>query len=256
MPRLLQVKNYKNVNYVRKNRYSLISAISREYFLFTVKPVIKIPGDETPPVYSEDEAADNEPVGDIAELTSRVSENAAVPREMSVQDPPSSARVRVYGSKKNKGVGKGCSRSSGPPPKKQAVSTVSIALDEDEDNNSSGKSSSDDEEECAVTQTITVGSTRGYTYYPGYLFDVPPKKLKTDTLCKKLMISEIKRSETQTQFYERGMVLMGHLKEFLRHMIMSGNLGETSTSQKKAADEHCYALHRDSDDEDQTESQK
>ena len=46
-------------------------------------------------------------------------------------------------------------------------------------------------------------------------FDVPPKKLKTDTLRKKLMISEIKRSETQTQFYERGMVLMGHLKEFL-----------------------------------------
>ena len=37
---------------------------------------------------------------------------------------------------------------------------------------------------------------------------------------------------------------------------MSGNLGETSTSQKKAADEHCYALRRDSDDEDQTESQK
>ena len=61
-------------------------------------------------------------------------------------------------------------------------------------------------------KTITVGAKRGYTFYPTYLFDVPPKTLKTDTLRKKLMISEIKRSETQTQFYERGMILMGHLR--------------------------------------------
>ena len=74
-------------------------------------------------------------------------------------------------------------------------------------------------------------------------------------LRKKLMISEIKRSETQTEFYERGMVLMGHLKEFLKQMIMSGQYGESS--KKKQSEEHAYALNtHDTDDEDMNEKSK
>ena len=92
-------------------------------------------------------------------------------------------------------------------------------------------------------------------FYPSYLFDVPPKKLKTDTLRKKLMISEIKRSETQTQFYERGMILMGHLKEFLRHLVMSGTFaqGAASTSKQDCTDDHDYALQNEEDSDDVTE---
>ena len=98
-----------------------------------------------------------------------------------------------------------------------------------------------------------VGGKRGYTFYPSYLFDVPPKKLKTDTLQKKLMISEIKRSETQTQFYERGMDLMGHLKEFLKNLQMSGSFGPVipSTSNQEGTADHDYAMQND-DDEDAT----
>ena len=133
---------------------------------------------------------------------------------------PTSARVKVYTSQKNKGIGKGSSGSSGPPPAKKR-STVTATLSrppaQDRSSDEDDEKSDDDDQNVGVTQTIMVGAERGYSYYPSYLFDVPPKKLKTDTLRKKIMISEIKRSETQTQFYERGMILMGHLKEFLTH---------------------------------------
>ena len=183
-----------------------------------------------------------------------MSENAALPVHNESNVPVSSARVRVYTSKKNKGVGKGCSGSSGPPaPKRVATSTVSKPP-ADESTSEEEENTDDDDGEDAVnaTQTITVGSTRGYSYYPGYLFDVPPKKLKTDTLRKKLMISEIKRSETQTQFYERGMVLMGHLKEFL-HKITSGNAGPSFAPQKKGNADHDYAMNTDENEEEKSQ---
>ena len=204
-----------------------------------MKPTVTFPDDKTPDDGMSSEEEQAEPIGDIAELTARVSENAVVPSNQA-QEPGSSARVRVFGTKKNKGVGKGCSGSSGPPaPKRKPTSTVSRPPPSD---SSSNDESSNEEDAVQATQTITVGSSRGYSYYPGYLFDVPPKKLKTDNLRKKLMISEIKRSETQTEFYERGMVLMGHLKEFLRQVTMSGIIGEASTSQKRNVSDHEYAL--------------
>ena len=213
-----------------------------------------MPGDRSPDIVCSDEETRNEaPIGDIAELTSRVSENASVPSSAQAGVTPTSARVTIYTSKKNKGVGKGSSGSSGPPkkPKAKPTSTVSIPLDE---SSSDEASSGEEEVQPIATQTITVGAKRGYTHYPGYLFDVPPKKLKTDTLRKKLMISEIKRSETQTQFYERGMVLMSHLKEFLRLVAMSGLLGDAYIPDKEDAEEHGYALNKG--DEDKSPSDK
>ena len=198
----------------------------------------------------EDDNGPVPPVGDIADLTASVSKNAAVPRVREADGPTNFARVCVYTTKKNKGIGKGTSGSSGPPPKRKPTSTVSRQPTP----SSSDETSSDEEQEATATQTIMVGSKRGYTYYPGYIFDIPPKKLKTDTLRKKLMISEIKRSETQTEFYERGMVLMGHLKEFMKH-LMSGKYGETSKN--KSTDEHGYAINdNSSDDEDEQHKKK
>ena len=70
------------------------------------------------------------------------------------------------------------------------------------------------------------------------------------------MISEIKRSETQTQFYQRGMVLMGHLKEFLRQMLMSGNFGPApSTSNNETFHDHEYAMDNNESPEDEDATQ-
>ena len=125
---------------------------------------------------SEDEDS-QPPMGDIAELTARVSENASLP-EASAAGVPSSARVRVYTSKKNKGVGKGSSGSVGapPPPKRKATATVSKPPAQDastDEENATSSDDDDDAENAVTTQSITVGATRGYTYYPSYLFDVP-----------------------------------------------------------------------------------
>ena len=207
-------------------------------------------GDSTPELLLSDDEESMAPVGDIADLTARVSENAATPGKEA--NEPSSARVKVFTSQKNKGVGKGSSGSSGPPPAKMRKSIPATVSRPPPEESSSEEEESEDEEEpnIGATQTITVGAERGYTFYPSYLFDVPPKKLKTDTLRKKLMISEIKRSETQTQFYERGMILMGHLKEFLSYVRMSGSLGEASTSHKRNEGEtdHDYAINTEEDD--------
>ena len=201
-------------------------------------------GDKTPDYVMSEDDNSQAPMGDIADLTAMVSENASLPeaRQPSV---PSSARLRIYTSKKNKGIGKGISGSSGPPPpKRKAAATISKPPADEDPTDVDDEDSSDDEDDAAVaTQNITVGSKRGYTYYPSYIFDVPPKKLKTDTLRKKLMISEIKRSETQTQFCERGMVLMGHLKKFLKQMMMSGQFGPApSSSNQGNLIDHLYAL--------------
>ena len=210
----------------------------------TVKPVVTLDLDKTPePSDVSDE--DNTPTGDIALLTQQVQSNATASQPV---DSQSSARLRIFTTKKgkNKGVGKGQSGSSGPPVKKKATATVSRPP-ASPSSSEAEESSSDDE--VAAVQQIMVKSKPGYTHYPAYLFDNPPKKLKTDTLWKKLMISEIKRSETQTEFYERGMVLMGHLKEFMRQILMSGGLPVPSTSQKNG--EHAYAMDVNSEDENQ-----
>ena len=206
-----------------------------------MKPVIQLPGDQTPEP-SGDEAEDNEPIEDIAELTQRVTASAPVCATPS-QATEDAARVRIFTTKKpkNKGVWKGSSGSSGPPQaKRKPTTTVSTAPSSTESEDTS--SSDDEDHEVEAVQQITVKSKRGYTHYPAYIFDNPPKKLKTDTLRKKLMISEIKHSETQTEFYERGIILMSHLKEFMRSISMSGVFGEASTSTATQNDDHGYAI--------------
>ena len=68
-----------------------------------------------------------------------------------------------------------------------------------------------------ATQGILVKNKRGYTTYPAYLFDIPPRRLRTDNLRKKLMIAEIRRSNSQRNFYDQGIVFMGFMKEFFRN---------------------------------------
>ena len=218
-----------------------------------MKPVITLPLDKTPNASESDDSSqeDNGPTGDIAELTQRVQSSA-----VTQNDSQGSARVRVFMTKKpkNKGVGKGQSGSSGPPapPKRKPVATV-VRAPAPSTSNSDDSSSSDNDDDVGAVQQITVKSKRGYTHYPAYIFDNPPKKLKTDTLCKKLMISEIKRSETQTEFYERAMVLMGHVKEFMRNIAMSGGFAKASTSQHED-NEHDYAMQHSEEDEDDHQS--
>ena len=94
-------------------QYNFHHSKSNNAFGLTVKPTIKMDGDSTPELLLSDDEESMAPVGDIADLTARVSENAATPGKEA--NEPSSARVKVFTSQKNKGVGKGSSGSSGPP---------------------------------------------------------------------------------------------------------------------------------------------
>ena len=225
-----------------------------------MKPVVTLPLDKTPDPSDQDESdGENPPIGDIAELTQRV--QSSTPNQNQANEASqSSARIRVFTTKKakNKGVGKGQSGSSGPPaPKKKATATVSRPAPPSSSESDDNTSSDDDAQDAVgAVQQITVKSKRGYTHYPAYIFDNPPKKLKTDILRKKLMISEIKRSETQTEFYERGMVLMGHLKEFMRNISMSGFFAQASTSQKNTNAEHAYAMQTQEESDEDNESNR
>ena len=125
-------------------------------------------------------------LGDIFELTSRV--KAAIPSTSEAALPTHRASTsnnvppKGKGKGKGKGVGKGCSGSSGPPVNKRrrAVPTPPP----------SDTDSSDIEDEEArlhevATQGILVKNKRGYTTYPAYLFDIPPRRLRTDNLKEK-----------------------------------------------------------------------
>ena len=70
-------------------------------------------GDSTPEMVASEDEENAPPMGNIADLTQMVSENAGTPGKAA--DLPASARVQVFTSKKNKGVSKGSSGSSGPP---------------------------------------------------------------------------------------------------------------------------------------------
>ena len=92
-----------------------------------------------------------------------------------------------------------------------------------------------------------VGAKRGYTYYPAYLFDVPPKKLKIDHLRKKYLITEIARPNTQRHFYRNAMILMSHLKEFMK-VFAAATLHASVNPDKNLTQDHDYAI-QDSDQE-------
>ena len=171
----------------------------------TVKPTISMAGDVTPEMQQSDldedtNDAQQSPVGDILELTSRLKDS--VPSSTAAALPMESAGKQRY-TGKGKGVGKGCSGSSGPPLKKRQKTKKPPPPPPSSDSDSSNAADEEAEMQEVATQSIMVKSKRGYTTYPAYLFDVPPRKLRTDNLRKKLMIAEIKRSNSQRNFYDR-----------------------------------------------------
>ena len=185
-----------------------------------------------------DDNNDVAPTGDLADLTASVTQAVAVGSaqgQATLPDTQSSARTGAYKGC-GKGVGKGKSGSSGPPLKcRKPTATVSRPPVEDEDSSDDN----DDNNEIA-TQTIRVCSQRGYTTYPAYMFDIPPRKLKTDNLRMKLMIAEIKNSKAQEEFFKRGIKMMGVMKEFFRMYALTnhfpGPIGENQQG------EHTYAM--------------
>ena len=179
---------------------------------FTVKPIVQLPGDVTPEL-SENEDEDISPTDDLLDLTNQVRANAVnVPAEdAALPIEGASSGWPVYKGK-GKGVGKGCSGSSGPLIKRRRKAQSRPPPEESSDSDAA------EEEKVAcqanATQTITVRTKRGYTTYPAYLFDITPRKLCSEILRKKLMIAEIHRSNSQRNFYDYGVVFMGFVKEF------------------------------------------
>ena len=214
----------------------------------TVKPVISVPGDKTPDMQESDvQSSDEEtfePLGDILELTNRI--KAAVPASTEANLPDEGAaatRNKVKGKPKGKGkgVGKGNSGSSGPPVKK-TKKTRRPPTPSSSETDSTDMEEEEFEMQEVATQSITVKNKRGYTTYPAFLFDIPPWKLKTDNLRKKLMIAEIRRSHSQRNFYDQGTVFMGFMKEFFRNYSAGNNTNPPDATQQN---EHSYALGAD-----------
>ena len=137
-------------------------------------------GDVSPQLSEESDDNNEPPTGDIAELTASVQQHAATGASQGTAAlPESSARTTAYKGK-GKGVGKRKSGSSGPPVKcRRPTATKSRPFQEAEEE----LSNEEDDNEVA-TQSIKVRSHRGYTTYPAYMFDIPPRKLKTDNLRK------------------------------------------------------------------------
>ena len=199
-----------------------------------------MPGGHTPEhtdVDSDDDPGNITPTGDLAELTQSLVD--AMPTNSDFEG--GGDRVQYTG--KGKGVGKGKSGSSGPPTKKlkkkmKKFPSTRTVVTTSQPQRSQAPGAEGDSEEPTATQTITVGTKRGYSYYPTYLFDVQPKKLKIDHLRKKYLISEIARSNTQKRFYRNAMILMSHVKEFLR-LFAASNLGDDPNSTRE---DHDYTL--------------
>ena len=70
---------------------------------------------------------------------------------------------------------------------------------------------------------------------------------------KKFLICEIARSNTQRKFYRNCMIMMSHLKEFLR-LFAASNLHGSAQDPKKKHPEHAYALYDDDDRETSSDS--
>ena len=199
-------------------------------------------GDVSPEL--SEESNDNDvggPTGDLADLTASVTDNAATGgAEGNAQLPQSTARTTAYKGR-GKGVGKGKSGSSGPPVKRRRPSATVSRAPQEEDHDDT---SEDDGGKEMATQSITVRLRRGYTSYPAYMFDIPPRKLKTDNLRKKLMISEIKNSKAQEEFFKRGIEMMGVMKEFFR---MYAQVHQFPGPLENVQGEHGYAMTQQSD---------
>ena len=242
-------------------------------FLFLVAPVVKLPHDSINDTSAHDEKSDeaHEPTGDLAYLTANVTNNneggiawgpldeegnmsgVILGTPMAAATPRPSDEVKYKG--KGKGVGKGCSGSSGPPLKKKGKFQVprrpeNVSNQADVEHYEStaqdigGRRHPQDQEgavEPTAERYVGVGIKRGYTIYPSYLFDVPPKRLRIDHLRRKFMITEIARSHTQHRFYRRAITFMSCLKGFFRGYASKKKFQITSDGQQGFGD-HDYAM--------------
>ena len=140
----------------------------------SVKPTIVLQGDRTPEMTDDENNEDLAPTGDLATLTANVCEG--MPTDEDFPDGSCSRSLPYRG--KGKGVGKGNSGSSGPPKKRSKSASndrVQVPSQTKQATQITTEAQAENSDEVAATQTITVGSKRGYSYYPAYLFDVPPK---------------------------------------------------------------------------------
>ena len=160
-----------------------------------MKPTVTLQLDKTPPMSEEEEENDSTPAptGDLAELSQNVG-LVIVPSQGSTS---AQGNAPVKKTNKNKGVGKGCSGSSGPPLKRRRPANNLIQQPAREVDSDEEDVEVDEHAEPGSTQHITVGVRRGYSVYPGYLFDVPPKRIKIDHLRKQFMIHEIARARAE-----------------------------------------------------------
>ena len=189
-----------------------------------------LPGDVTPVMSEDDTSAVPTSTDDLAELAG----NVGMQSQPAEKTNPSTSGARP---KKNKGVGKGCSGSSGPPKRKCRKNLVQQPAGPD--SNDEEDVEIDEHAEPGSTQHIMVGVRRGYSVYPGYLFDVPPKRIRVDHLRKQFMIHEIARARAERRFYRHGMTFMSTIKEFLRMFAAQNGLqfpGNNSNA------EHAYAM--------------
>ena len=138
------------------------------------------------------------PTGDLAELSCNVGLQ---------QSTQGSSIATGAKPKKNKGIGKGCSGSSGPPAprtcKNNLVQQPAAEISSEEED-----VEVDENKEPGATQHIMVGICHGYSVYPGYLFDVPPKRIRLDHLHKQFIMNEIARARAERRFYRHGMTFM------------------------------------------------
>ena len=194
---------------------------------------MSLPGDRTPEFSDVEDVGTQQPTGDLADLS----------RNVGLQptgDEGTSNGVSTK-PKKNKGVGKGSSGSSGPPQNRKRKNNL-VQQPAPEDSSDEEEVEINEGEEPGATQHITVGICRGYSVYPANLFDKPPKRICIDHLRKQFMIHEIARARAERRFYRHGMTFMGYLKEFLRMFAAASNMqfpgGEPSNA------DHAYAMNQ------------
>ena len=183
------------------------------------------------PELSDAEQADDEdvlPTGDLADLSANVGATAHA----------SKGPTKKKG--KNKGIGKGCSGSSGPPPKRARKNNLIQQPAPVESDSESEEEIEVDEYLVGSTQKITVGVKKGYSIYPGYLFDKPPKRIKIDHLRKQFIINEIARARAERRFYRHGMTFLSCAKEFLRLFAAQNNFPKSNMP--KEGTDHGYAM--------------
>ena len=197
-----------------------------------MRPNVPLAGDDTPEMSEgSDDNEDVVPTGDLAEL----SQNVGV---MPAQPVTAASTKSTKKTGKNKGVGKGASGSSGHAPKRPRHRVQQPPPPEESD---SEQEVEVDETGVGATQHITVGVKKGYSVYPGYLFDVPPKRIKVDYLRKQFMINEIAQARAERRFYRHGITFMSCCKEFLRVFCVQNKMPKP----KFGSDEHGYAMGQD-----------